>query len=147
MLFKIMVSSWQREEAKDIPYKQLRAILMTALLANTPAQTETLLHGLERAAAAAIGLQVNADKTEYICFNQKGVISTLNCNSLKLVDKFTYLGSSVSSTKNDIDTWLAKAWTAIDRQSVIWKSDLSAVFFFFKLWSYRYYYMDALLER
>ena len=41
------------------------------------------------------------------------------------MDKFTYLRSSVSSTENDINTQLAKAWTAIDRQSVIWKSDLT----------------------
>ena len=44
---------------------------------------------------------------------------------MKLVDKFTYLGSSVSSTETDIDTRLAKAWTAINRQLVIWKSDLT----------------------
>ena len=44
---------------------------------------------------------------------------------LKLVDKFTYLGSSVSSTEKDIDTRLTKAWTAIDRLSIIWKSDLT----------------------
>ena len=44
--------------------------------------------------------------------------------SLKLVDKFTYLGSSVSSTEKDIDTRLTKAWTAIDRLLIIWKSDL-----------------------
>ena len=62
---------------------------------------------------------------EYMCFNQTGDISTLGSSSLKLVDKFTYLGSSVSSTEKDIDTWLAKAWTAIDRLSVIWKSDLT----------------------
>ena len=46
-------------------------------------------------------------------------------SSLKLVDKFTYLKSSVSSTKKNINTWLPKAWTAIDRISVIWKSDLA----------------------
>ncbi len=56
---------------------------------------------------------------------QTGDISTLNGSSLKLVDKFTYLGSSISSTETDIDTQLAKAWTAIDRLSVIWKSDLT----------------------
>ena len=44
---------------------------------------------------------------------------------LKLVDKFTYLGSSVSSTEKDIDTWLMMAWTAIDNLSIIWKSDLT----------------------
>ena len=69
-----------------------------AILANTPNQAETLLHSLERA-AAGIGLQVNAHKTEYMCFNQTGDISTLEGTSLKLVDRFTHLGSSVSSTK------------------------------------------------
>ena len=36
------------------------------------------------------------------------------------MDKFTY-----SSTETDIDTRLAKAWTAMDRLSVVWKSDLT----------------------
>ena len=64
-------------------------------------------------------------KTEYMCYNQTGNIATLDGASLKLVDKFTYLGSSVSSTEKDIDTRLTKAWTAIDRLSIIWKSDLT----------------------
>ena len=81
-----------------------------AILANAPAQAETLLHSLERA-AAGIGLRVNAHKTEYTCFNQTGDISTLGGSSLKLVDKFTYQGSSVSLTEKDIDTRLTKAWT------------------------------------
>ena len=95
-----------------------------ALLANTPKQAETLLHSLERA-AAGIGVHVNAHTTEYMCYNQTGDISTLEGTSLKLVDSFTYLGSSVSSTEKDIDTRLTKAWTAIDRLSIIWKSDLT----------------------
>ena len=60
-----------------------------------------------------------------MCYNQTGDITTLDGASLKLVDKFTYLESSVSSTKKDIDTRLTKAWTAIDRLSIIWKSDLT----------------------
>ena len=79
-----------------------------AILANTPDQAETLLHSLEQA-AAGIGLYVNAHKTEYMCYNQTGDISTLDGTSLKLVDKFTYLGSSVESTEKDIDTRLMKA--------------------------------------
>ena len=94
------------------------------LLANTSAKAENQLQSLERA-AAGIGLHVNAHKTEYMCFNQTGDISILNGSSLKLVDKFTYLGSSVLSTKTDINTRLAKAWTTIDRLSVIRKSDLT----------------------
>ena len=58
-------------------------------------------------------------------FNQRGDISTLKVGPLKLVDKFTYLGSCVSSTENDINTWPAKAWRSIDRLSVIWKSNLT----------------------
>ena len=65
--------------------------------ANAPNQAKTLLHSLEQA-VAGIDLHVNAHEMEYICFNQTGDISTLNGSSLKLVDKFTYLGSSVSST-------------------------------------------------
>ena len=95
-----------------------------AILANTPNQVETLLHTLERA-AAGIGLHVNAHKTEYMCYNQTGDISTLDGTSLKLVDKFTFLGSRVLSTEKDIDTRPTKAWTAVDRLSVIWKSDLT----------------------
>ena len=95
-----------------------------AILANTPNQAETLQHSLERA-AAGIGLQVNAHKTEYMCCNQTGDISKLDGTPLKLVDKFTYLGSSISSTEKDIDTRLTKAWTAINRLLIIWKSDLT----------------------
>ena len=88
------------------------------LLANTPTQAETLLLCLEWA-SAGIGLHVNADKTEYMCFNQRRNISTLNSSSQKLVHKFIYQGSSVLSTETDINMWLAKAWTAIDRLLVI----------------------------
>ena len=113
-----------------------------ALLANTPNQAETLPHSLEKT-TAGIGLHVNAHKTEFMCFNQKGDISTL-----KLVDKFTYLGSSVSSTEKDIDTRLTKAWTAINRifwsyGNQTWPIKWNAVSSRLRLC--RYCYMDALL--
>ena len=60
-----------------------------------------------------------------MCFNQRGDIFTLKGGLLKLVDKFTYLGSSISSTENDINMQLAKAWTAINRLLVIWMLDLT----------------------
>ena len=60
-----------------------------------------------------------------MCYNKTGDISTPGGTSLKLVDKFTYLGSSVSSTEKDIDTRLTKAWTAIDRLSIIWRSAMT----------------------
>ena len=80
-----------------------------ALLTNAPAQAETQQHSLERA-AVGIGLHVKAQKTEYMCFYQRGDIFTLNGSSLKLVDKFTYQETSVSSTEQLL---------------VIWKSDLT----------------------
>ena len=77
---------------------------------NAPAQAEILLHNLH---------------TKRIHVLYTGHISTLGGSSLKLVDKFTFLGSSVSSTEKDIDTRLTKAWRAIYRLAVIWKSDLT----------------------
>ena len=100
-----------KERSRRYPAQNVRDADYTddiALLANTPAQAESQLHSLERE-AAYIGLHVNADKTEYMCFNQRGDISTLKGGLLKLIEKFTYQGSSVSSTKNDINTRLAKA--------------------------------------
>ena len=116
-----------------------------ALLANTPAKAKTMLHSLEWE-DASIGLHVNTHKMEYMCFNQRGNISTLNSSSLKLVDKFPYLRSSVSSTETDINSWLAKAWTAIDRLLVIWKSDPTDKIkrIFSKQQLCQYCYMDAL---
>ena len=90
-----------------------------ANLPNTPDQAETLLHSLEWAATGSMSMHT------YMCFNQTGDISTLDKSSLKRVDKFPYLGSSVSSTEKDIVTRLTKAWSAIDRLSIIWKSDLT----------------------
>ena len=88
------------------------SVLRTALLA----KTESLLYSLEKT-AGSIGLPVNADKTEFICFNQNQTrdIYSLTGSSLKLVDKFTNHGSSVTSTENDINTRRAKVWSAIDR--------------------------------
>ena len=120
-------SSWQRKEAEGTPQKTIADADYAddiVILANTPNQAETLLHSLERA-AAGLGLHVNAHKTEYMCYNQTGDISTLDGTPLKLVDKFTYLGIRVSSTEKDIDTRLTKVWTAIDKLSIIWKSDLA----------------------
>ena len=54
----------------------------------------------------------------YLSLNQEGDISTLNDSYLKLVDKFMYLGSSISSPESDINMCLEKTWTAIDSLSI-----------------------------
>ena len=133
--FKLTKERSRREPTKTITNTNCAGDIV--VLANPPDQAVTLLHSVERA-IAGIGLHVNAHKTEYMCYNQAGDISTLNGSSLKLVDKFTYLGSSVSLTETDINMWLAKAWTALGRLLVIWKLVSS------KQWSCQFCYMDAL---
>ena len=44
-----------------------------ALLANTPALTESLLHSLEKE-VGGIGIHVSVGNTEYMCFNQNQTI-------------------------------------------------------------------------
>ena len=72
--FKLIKESSRRYPAQTIT--DVDCVDDIVLLANTPAQSATLLHSLEQA-AAGIGLHVNADKTEYMCFNQRGDTSTL----------------------------------------------------------------------
>ena len=92
-----------KKRSRRYPAKTITDADYIVILANASTQAETLLHSLEQA-AASIGLHVNAHKTEYMCFNQTGDISILGGSSLKLVDKFTYQGSSVRSTEKDINT-------------------------------------------
>ena len=82
------------------------------LLGNTPTEAETQLHNLERAAADIV-LHINANETEYMRWHLH------TKRYLKLEDKFTYLGSSASSTETDNNTRLGKASKAINRLSVI----------------------------
>ena len=50
------------KRSRRYPTKTITDAVDIAILANTPAQAETLLHSLERA-AAGMGLHVNAHKT------------------------------------------------------------------------------------
>ena len=84
-----------------------------ALLANSPAQAKSLLHCLEWA-AGGIDFHSNANKTEYMCFNQRGDISTIKGGSLKLVDKFTYQEWHQHTTRKGSDSY----WYAISNMEV-----------------------------
>ena len=88
-----------------------------------PAQSQSLLHSQEQA-IESIGLHMSANTTEITCFTHEGPISTVSGKPLILVDQFTYLGSNISSTESNINIHLAKAWIAIDRLSIISKSDV-----------------------
>ena len=78
-----------------------------ALLTNTLAHAESQPHCLEQPAEGN-GLYVNAKKIEHMCYKQKGAISTKSGRPLKLVDQFTYLDSSISSTESDVSIRLPK---------------------------------------
>ena len=93
-LIKDINRRYPAQTITDADYADNRAVM-----ANTSDRAETQVHGLERA-VAGIDLHVKVNKTEYVCFNQTGDISTLNGSSLKLVD----LGRSVSSTDTDINS-------------------------------------------
>ena len=119
-----MASSWLREEAKDTPQKQSRTptTLMTWRywrIRLIKQRHYCIVWNEPQLALASMSMHTKPN----ICAT--GNITTLDGASLKLVDKSTYLGSSVSSTEKDIDTRLTKAWTTIDRLSIIWKSDLT----------------------
>ena len=92
------------------------------LLTNTTTQAEFWLYGQEQV-SRGIGLNVNENKTEFMCFKQEGV--TLCGKRQKLVDLFTYFGSNISSTESYFNIRIMRALTAIDILSIIWKSDLS----------------------
>ena len=55
----------------------------------------------------------------YMSRNERGTISSLNGQPLKLVDYFIYLGSNISSMESDINIYIGKAGTAIDRLSIM----------------------------
>ena len=60
-------------------------------------------------------------------FKQNGAISILSGKPLKPVAQFTYLGSNISSAENNVNIPRVKAWTAIGRLSIVWKSNLPKI--------------------
>ena len=96
-----------------------------AIISDYLSDSSALLHKLEEA-ASEIGLYVNAKKTEFICYNQQhtSTIKSYQNNNISAVKEFTYLGSNISSTKRDIEIRLGKAWSALNKLDVIWKSSL-----------------------
>ena len=87
-------------------------------LANTPAQAQSLLCSLELA-ARGIGLYMNSNETEFMCFSPDGAISLSNGKPLKLIDQFIYFGSNISSIESSFNIFRGKAWTPIDRLMTI----------------------------
>ena len=74
-------------------------------------------------------MSISYDDNHYITgtFNWYAVIQVnLNENIVVTLIPFDYfIIICVASTEKDIDTRLTKAWTAINRLTIIWKSDLT----------------------
>ena len=76
-------------------------------------------------AAALVGLSINPSKMEYMKYNlEEGQITSLDGNLLKEVDDYKYLGAWISSSKKDISTRIAIAWSTAHKLDPIWKSKL-----------------------
>ena len=95
-----------------------------ALHSDTFEDAQSLLHRVE-AAAREIGLSVNETKTQYILYSNVGEMFTLGGDKLKCVQCFQCLGSWVGNTSKDMETRIAKAWSASSKLNKIWKSSLS----------------------
>ena len=60
------------------------------------------------------------------------------------MEQFTYLDSNILSTESEVIICQVKVWTAIDRLSILWTSDLSDKRrHISNMLLYPYYYMDA----
>jgi hypothetical protein len=76
------------------------------------------------AEALQVGLVINAEKTEYMAFNQppEDQVLVLNGRPLKQVSDFQYLGSKMSSSANDFKRRKGLAWSAFWDMGKIWRA-------------------------
>ena len=72
---------------------------------------------------ALVSLWIQIKQSSYVL----RTISTFNGKPLKFVNQLTYLSINISTTESDVNILIARAWTVIDRLSIIWKSNLSAM--------------------
>ena len=95
-----------------------------ALLENTIARANEQLtvHCLE---ARGVGLEINADKTEYMVINpqpnERDAQLLLNGKPLKRVENFKYLGANLKSSAYDLACRRGQAWSAFWPLERIWR--------------------------
>ena len=97
-----------------------------AVITEEISQAQEILTSLELE-AENVGLACNTKKTEIQCFNQEEHIclKAKNGKNIKEVSNFKYLGSWTESTIKDVKVRKALAWSAGQKLSKIWKSNLS----------------------
>ena len=92
-------------------------------MSNKIENVEKLLKILETV-AASVGLYMNTTKTKFIAVNTEGTITAQNGCDLEQVNDFNYLGSKIISSENDIQVRIGSAWSALNKLTPIWKSNL-----------------------
>ena len=88
---------------------------------------QSLLEHVETA-ATEVGLHITTSKTEYkLAYNlrQQGNLTTLDNSKLRKVDDFKYLSSWIDQTKKDLEICKGEAWSASNKLTAVWKSNLS----------------------
>ena len=93
------------------------------LLSDKIGNAEKLLNILETA-AASVGLYMNTTKTKFIAVNTEGTITAQNGCDLERVNNFDYLSSKIISSENDIQARIGSAFSALNKLTPIWKSNL-----------------------
>ena len=67
---------------------------------------------------------MNITKTKFITVNAEGTITAQNGCDLEQVNDFNYLGSKIISLENDIQVRIGSAWSALNKLTLVWKSNL-----------------------
>ena len=107
-IYKTGTSRTERK-LNDLDYADDIALLEMSI---TKAAEQLLRLSVE---ASTVGLEVNTEKTEYMCVNvcEDADLMSLNGKRINKVSDFKYLGSKISSTKNDLDHRRSLAWASI----------------------------------
>ena len=95
-----------------------------ALLSDLLMNAQFLLKRVEEA-AKELCLYINPKKTEFTAFGEVGDVKTPGNANIKKVLNFLYLGAWIGSSSSDIKVQKAKAWSALNKMDVIWKSSMN----------------------
>ena len=122
---------WLREFV--VAFLQLWSLTQTLLMISHWFQITWIKranHMLEHVETAAteVGLHITTSKTEYkLAYNlrQQGNLTTLDNSKLRKVDDFKYLSSWIDQTKKDLEIRKGEAWSASNKLTAVWKSNLS----------------------
>lgn len=83
-------------------------------------------HRLELA-SQAVGLQLNASKTKFIHLNPSAEekLHVIYTSVIEKAEAFQYLGTSIKNVSQDIECWMAKAWSALKSLAKVWIAPLT----------------------